>query len=99
MVLVKKIDPSWMPSENKDLKVGETINIDNPEKLIEEGKVKITSAEKMLEEMTKKELLKYALEKGIVVDVKLTNKEMIEIIKKGPVAPVEEKSPEGDQKA
>ena len=48
MVLVKKIDPSWMPSENKDLKVGETINIDNPEKLIEEGKVKITSAEKKI---------------------------------------------------
>lgn len=102
-MLVKKIDPSWAPAENKDLMVGETINIDHPDTLIAEGKVvpvdetaKEEKKEKTLEEMTKKELLKYALEKKIVVDTKMTNKQMIEVIKEAE-SKTEVKSPEGDQ--
>ncbi len=38
-MLVKKIDPEWVPSEKKDLLVGETIEITNPRQLITEGKV------------------------------------------------------------
>ena len=36
---VKKIDPSWMPNEKPELKVGETIEITNPRRLILDGKV------------------------------------------------------------
>lgn len=38
-MLVRKIDPEWFPSEKTDLKVGETIHLDNPHTLINEGKV------------------------------------------------------------
>lgn len=38
-MLVKKINPEWTPSENKDLKVGETIDVSNPETLIKSGTV------------------------------------------------------------
>jgi hypothetical protein len=36
-MLIKKIDPNWYPSEKKDLKVGETIEFDNPRELIING--------------------------------------------------------------
>jgi hypothetical protein len=36
-MLIKKIDPNWIPSEKKDLKVGETIDFDNPRDLIING--------------------------------------------------------------
>jgi len=36
-MLIKKIDPEWYPSEKKDLKVGETIDFDNPKDLIING--------------------------------------------------------------
>lgn len=39
-MLVKKIDPEWAPSENKNLKVGETIEITDAKSLILAGKVK-----------------------------------------------------------
>ena len=35
---VKKIDPSWAPEEKPELKVGETIEITNPKRLILDGK-------------------------------------------------------------
>lgn len=38
-MLVKKIDSSWVPSENPELKVGETIDMTNPEELIRAGSV------------------------------------------------------------
>lgn len=37
-MLVKKIDSEWMPSEKKDLKVGDTIEITDPKDLILQGK-------------------------------------------------------------
>ena len=37
MATVKKIDPSWRPSENKDLKVGETIEITDYTRLVRSG--------------------------------------------------------------
>ena len=37
MTLLKKIDPEWYPSENKNLKVGETIEITDPRDLIING--------------------------------------------------------------
>ena len=36
---VKKINPEWAPSENKELKVGETIEITDPRDLILNGDV------------------------------------------------------------
>ena len=39
MVLVKKIKEDWFPQSHPLLKVGDVINFDNPEKLLEEGKV------------------------------------------------------------
>lgn len=38
-MLVKKIDPTWMPKENESLQVGETIEITDPYVLIKQGKV------------------------------------------------------------
>ena len=38
-MLVKKIDPSWSPSENRSLKVGETIEVTDAKQLIIDGKV------------------------------------------------------------
>lgn len=38
-MLVKKINPEWAPSENRGLKVGETIEITNPQALILSGQV------------------------------------------------------------
>lgn len=38
-MLVKKKNPEWIPSENKSLKVGETIDITNPRELILNGDV------------------------------------------------------------
>src|SRR5258706_15091448 len=37
MALLRKIDPSWRPSENDDLKVGETIEISDYRRLVELG--------------------------------------------------------------
>ena len=36
---VKKINPDWFPSENRELKVGEIVEITNPEELIRKGMV------------------------------------------------------------
>jgi len=36
MLVVKK-DPSWFPAENPNLKVGETIEVTDPEYLIKKG--------------------------------------------------------------
>lgn len=36
---VKKINPEWRPSENKDLKVGDIIEITDPKQLIVNGDV------------------------------------------------------------
>lgn len=36
-MLIKKVDSNWYPSEKKDLKVGETIEFDNPRDLIING--------------------------------------------------------------
>lgn len=33
-MLVKKVNPEWKPSENKDLKVGDTIDMSDPKALI-----------------------------------------------------------------
>lgn len=38
-MLVKKKNPSWFPSENKQLKVGETIEMTDPKQLIVNGDV------------------------------------------------------------
>lgn len=38
-MLVKKINSEWFPSENKGLKVGETVDITNPKELILHGDV------------------------------------------------------------
>jgi len=34
---IKKIDPNWYPSENRELKVGETVEITDPKALILSG--------------------------------------------------------------
>jgi hypothetical protein len=38
-MLVKKIDVDWKPDKQKDIKVGEIIDITDPKRLILEGKV------------------------------------------------------------
>jgi len=38
-MLVKKVNPDWMPSENPGIKVGETIEITNPRQLVLDGTV------------------------------------------------------------
>ncbi len=38
-MLVKKKNPEWFPSENKELKVGETVDITDPKALIVSGDV------------------------------------------------------------
>lgn len=38
-MIVKKINPEWFPSEKKDLKVGETIEMTDPKELILKGDV------------------------------------------------------------
>jgi len=44
MPLVRKIDPEWAPSENPTLGVGEEIEISDPGKLVDEGKVELVKA-------------------------------------------------------
>ena len=36
-MLVKKLNPEWVPSENRELKVGDTIDISDPKELILRG--------------------------------------------------------------
>lgn len=38
-MLVRKVDPTWEPSENPKIKVGETLEVTEAEQLIAEGKV------------------------------------------------------------
>lgn len=38
-MIVKKVNPEWKPSENPDLKVGETIDMTDPKQLILNGDV------------------------------------------------------------
>ena len=45
MVKVVKVDPEWFPIEKPDLKVGETIDITNPQTLLDQGKVKLAKEE------------------------------------------------------
>jgi hypothetical protein len=54
-MLVKKKNPEWFPSENKNLKVGETIDITDPRSLIIGGDV-IGLAEDGITELSAYEL-------------------------------------------
>ena len=38
MTLVKKVSDSWSPSENLNLKVGEVVDVTNPEVLVKSGR-------------------------------------------------------------
>jgi hypothetical protein len=41
--MVEKVAPDWRPAENPDLKVGETVFIQDADVLLREGKVKLIS--------------------------------------------------------
>lgn len=44
MALLKKVNPAWEPSENKGLKVGETIEVTNYRRLVEGGMAVLVDA-------------------------------------------------------
>ncbi len=54
-MLVKKVNPEWFPSENKELKVGESVDITDPKQLIVNGDV-IGLAEDGITELSAYEL-------------------------------------------
>lgn len=52
-MLVEKISPEWIPSENPDLNVGDTIEITSPGDLFEKGYAKKVTFKKQTEKKAK----------------------------------------------